>query len=84
MKSLVVMALELPDLYASYKEFMNWNVFSEGEEQADPNGEEQAEFIEKFYADLKEEKARKKGKATTDEEEPEHSPEGPTSGSGEE
>jgi hypothetical protein len=62
MKSLASMSLNLPDIYKSLKTFINVNMFGNGEgEAADPGGEEQVEFMKKFYVDLKEEKARRNG-----------------------
>ena len=54
---------KLPDTYESYKKFVNDNVFGEGEEEVvHPNEQEQREFMEKFSADVEEEKGQQKGK----------------------
>ena len=63
MKSLATMMDELPDVYMSYKKFINDNVFGEGEEEVvHPGDKEQREFMKKFSVEIRDEKARQKGK----------------------
>ena len=68
MKSLADMAHDLPEIYRSCKELINTSLFSEeGDEMMGPDSDEQKEFTKKFYADLEEEKSRRKGKAVAKE-----------------
>lgn len=70
MVQLDVLQLDLPDIYKTYKEFINANVFGEGrEETADQNEKAQDEYMEKFRTDVKAEKERRrKGKARAEQE----------------
>jgi hypothetical protein len=85
MKSLASMALELPEVYKSYKTFINISVLGEGEKEIMGSGaREQVDFQKKFYMDLEEEKARWKGKAVASVGGTRDSLEGSVNGSGEE
>lgn len=83
MKTLATMAVELPEVYDSYRRFVDANVFGEGEQETeDRNREERAKFMKNFYADVEEEKARRKEKAHMEWEGSPKSAGGPSSGPG--
>lgn len=61
MKSLARMSVELPEIYKSFREFIDNNVFGEEEEEVvHPSMEKQGVFLQKFNAKFEEEKARRK------------------------
>jgi len=67
MKSLATAAVELPQAYASFQEFINNKVYGEGqEEELRPDEVAQRVFTKRFYAEVEKTKAREKGgKANT-------------------
>lgn len=68
MKSVETMATRLPDVYKSYRKFIDDSVFGEGEqEEVHPDEEKQREFTKKFYAEVEEETTRQKGKERAEE-----------------
>ena len=68
MKSVKTMATRLPDVYKSYRKFIDDSVFGEGEqEEVHPDEEEQREFTKKFYAEVEEEMTQQKGKERAEE-----------------
>ncbi|KAF9789539.1 hypothetical protein BJ322DRAFT_1018158 [Thelephora terrestris] len=59
--------VDLPDIYNSWKEFMDANVFGQDEEEmGDPNEEAQKEYMDKFYADVEKKAHQTKGKGRAD------------------
>ena len=68
MKLVKMMATRLPDIYKSYRKFIDDSVFGEGEqEEVHPDEEEQRGFMKKFYTEVEEETTQQKGKERAEE-----------------
>lgn len=72
MATLAETAVELPETYASYQEFIQNNVFGEKEgEELQQDEVEQGAFMRRFRTEIKEARAQGKGKRANTPDDPE-------------